>query len=119
MLVPEHAEVFASAGWSKDDLRNFIFEHATRPRSELVAVGKDALSHKTRWRLASSHPDSMPDTAAASEDPDTVRVLSHPTSIQIMVAGANNAGVSAVVEVFTLNPPREHPFSYSKIEARK
>lgn len=116
VLVPEHAEVFASAGWSKDDLREFVFEHATRPRSELVAVGKDALSHKTRWRLSSGHPDSMPDTAAASDDPDTVRVLSHPTSIQIMVAGANNAGVSAVVEVFTLNPPREQPFSYSRVE---
>jgi hypothetical protein len=32
-----------------------------------------------------------------------------------MVAGANNAGVSAIVEVFTLNPPREFPYSYSKI----
>lgn len=116
VLVPEHAEVFAAAGWSKEDLRDFVFEHATRDRSELVAVGKDALSHKTRWRLSSEHPDSMPDTAAGSDDPDTVRVLSHRSSIQIMVAGANNAGVSAVVEVFTLNPPRENPFSYSRIE---
>lgn len=117
VLVPEHAEVFAAAGWSKDDLRNFVFEHATRPRSELVAVGKDALSHKTRWRLPSEHPDSMPDTANGSDEPDTVRVLSYPTSVQIMVAGANNAGVSAVVEIFTLNPPRELPYSYSKVEA--
>ncbi|HEV7956087.1 MAG TPA: hypothetical protein VGP10_02900, partial [Marisediminicola sp.] len=117
VLTPEHADVFASAGWSKDDLRDYVFEHAVRPRSELAAVGKEALSHKTRWRLASSHPDSMPDTASASKDPDEVRLLSHVTSIQIMVAGANNAGVSAVVEVFTLNPPREHPFSYSEIES--
>lgn len=117
VLVPEHADLFASAGWSKDDLRNYIFEHAVRRRSELVTVGKDALSHKTRWRLSSDHPDSMPDTASSTETPDEVRVLSHPSSIQIMVAGANNAGVSAVVEVFTLNPPRENPFSYSAIEA--
>ncbi len=90
-------------------------EHAVLRRADLVAVGKDALSHKTRWRLSSQHPDSMPDTASATDDPSLVRVLSHPTSIQIMVAGADNAGVSAVVEVFTLNPPREIPCSTSRI----
>ncbi len=115
VLTPEHADVFASAGWSKDDLRQYIHAHATRDRAELTAVGKDALSHKTRWRLSSDHPDSMPDTASAGETPDTVNLLSHPTSVQIMVAGANNAGVSAVVEIFTLNPPREHPYSSSRI----
>ena len=115
VVVPEHAAVFAAAGWTKDDLRNFVFTHAVRRRSDLVEVGKDALSQKTRWRLSSSHPDSMPDTASESDEPDVVRAISHPNSIQIMVAGANNAGVSAVVEVFTLNPPREHPYSYSKV----
>ncbi len=118
VLVPEHAEVFANAGWSKDDLRNFIFEHTVRDRSELAAVGKDALSHRTRWRLSSSHPDSMPDTASGTDTPDTVRLLSHPTSIQIMVAGADNAGVSAIVEIFTLNPPRELPFSDAVVAAK-
>ena len=117
VLVPEHAALFAEAGWSKDDLREFVFRHATRRREELEAVGKDAVSHKTRWRLPKGHPDSMPDRASASADPATVHVLSHPTSVQIVVAGANNAGVSAVVEVFTLNPPRPLPFSYSRIEA--
>jgi len=117
VLTPEHADVFARAGWSKDDLRRYIFDHAVLRRDELVAAGKDALSRKTRWRLSSEHPDSMPDTASASDTPDEVRVLSHPSSIQVMVAGADNAGVSAVVEIFTLNPPRENPFSYSKIGA--
>lgn len=115
VLTPEHAEVFANAGWSKDDLRNFIFEHAVFDRAELARVGKDALSTRTRWRLASSHPDSTPDTASSSANPDLVRVLSHPTSVQIIVAGADNAGVSAVVEIFTLNPPRELPYSTVKV----
>jgi hypothetical protein len=115
VLVPEHAELFANAGWSKDDLRNYVFEHATRRRAALAAVGKDALSHKSRWRLPAAHPDATPDTASGTDDPDNVRLLSHPTSVQIMVAGANNAGVSAVVEVFTLNPPREIPCSTSRI----
>jgi hypothetical protein len=115
VLVPEHAELFANAGWSKDDLRNFLFENATRSRAELAAVGKDALSNRTRWRLAADHPDATPDTASTTDTPDTVRLLSHPSSVQIVVAGADNAGVSAIVEVFTLNPPREIPFSSSTI----
>lgn len=119
VLVPEHAALFANAGWSKDDLRNFLFENATRTRAELAAVGKDALSNRTRWRLPSDHPDATPDTASTTDTPDTVRLLSHPSSVQIVVAGADNAGVSAVVEVFTLNPPREIPFSSSKIETAR
>ena len=115
VLTPEHAALFANAGWSKDDLRTFIFENATRTREELTRVGKDALSNKSRWRLPAAHPDSTPDTASGTDTPDVIRVLSHPTSVQIVVAGADNAGVSAIVEVFTLNPPREIPFSSAKI----
>jgi hypothetical protein len=115
VLVPEHADLFADAGWSKDDVRNAVFERVVRSRAELAAAGKDAVSHKTRWRLPSDHPDSMPDAASDSDTPDTVRLMSHPTSVQIMVAGANNAGVSSVVEVFTLNPPRAIPYSSVKI----
>lgn len=117
VLVPEHARMLADAGWSKDDLRRFVFAHARRDRAELAAVGKDALSHKSHWRLPADHPDAMPDTASASATPDDVPLLSYPTSVQIMVAGANNAGVSAVVEVFTLNPPREIPLSTQTVDA--
>jgi hypothetical protein len=115
VLVPEHADLFADAGWSKDDVRNAVYERVVRTRAELAASGKDAVSHKTHWRLPSDHPDSMPDTAAGSDTPDTVHLMSHPTSVQVMVAGANNAGVSSVVEVFTLNPPRAIPYSTAKI----
>lgn len=117
VLVPEHAEMFANAGWSKDDLRTFIFENAVRDRTDLARVGKEALSNRTRWRLPADHPDSTSDTASSTDTPDRVQLLSHPTNVQIVVAGADNAGVSAVVEVFTLNPPRAIPFSSTKIEA--
>jgi hypothetical protein len=117
VLVPEHAALFANAGWSKDDLRTFVFENAVLDRADLARVGKDALSNKTRWRLPADHPDSTPDTASGTDTPDCVRLLSHPTNVQIVVAGADNAGVSAVVEVFTLNPPRAIPFSSTQIQA--
>lgn len=117
VLTPEHADVFARAGWSKQDLRDFVYRNAVRRRADLAAVGKDALSRKTRWRLPSEHPDSMPDTASGADEPDRVPALHNPTSVQIMVAGADNAGVSAVVEIFTLNPPREIPCSFRTIGA--
>lgn len=115
VLSPEHAHLVARAGWSKDDVRSAVYENAVRSREDLAAAGKDALSHHTRWRLPADHPDAVPDTASTGPDPDRVRVLPRPESVQIMVAGANNAGVSAVVEIFGL-APRERPSSYSKIE---
>jgi len=119
VLTPEHAQVFASAGWSKDDVRQAVFREAVRTRAELAAVGKDAISHNARWRLPAGHPDAMPDTASGSDDPDHVHALGRPSSVQVMVAGANNAGVSAVVEVFGLAPertPRERPCSVARVE---
>lgn len=116
VVGPEHANLFARAGWSKDDVRSAVFANTVRTRADLAAAGKDALSHHTRWRLPADHPDAVPDTASTGPDPDRVQVLPRPTSIQIMVAGANNAGVSAVVEIFGL-APRERPSSYSKINS--
>jgi hypothetical protein len=100
VLSPEHARLFARAGWGKPDLSQFIYEHAVRSRAELAAVGKDAIARQTRWRLPAGHPDAVPDQAQADGDPDTVRVLNSAGAVLVVVAGADNAGVSAVVETF-------------------
>jgi len=100
VLSPEHARLFARAGWSKPDLSQFIHDHAVRSRAELAAVGKDAIARQTRWRLPAGHPDAVPDQAQANGDPDTVRVLNSAGAVLVVVAGANNAGVSGVVETF-------------------
>jgi hypothetical protein len=112
VLSPEHAHVFAGAGWSKDDIRRFIHEHAVHSRAQLAAVGKDAISRQTRWRLPADHPDAIPDSASASGDPDRVPMLLSPDAVQIVVAGANNAGVSAIMEVFG---PRDSALPMVKI----
>ncbi|MGN6869890.1 MAG: hypothetical protein ACTHMY_15965 [Solirubrobacteraceae bacterium] len=96
-LGPEHAHLFARAGWSKDDLRHFVYEHAVNTREALAAAGKDAVSGKTRWRLSSGHAEAVPDSTS---DADVVRVLGSEQAVQIVVAGAHNAGVSAVIETF-------------------
>jgi hypothetical protein len=109
-LGPEHARLFARAGWSKDDLRRFVYEHAVNRREVLAAVGKDAVSGKTRWRLSSQHPDSVPDSTAGA---DEVRALGSEQAVQIVVVGAQNAGVSAVIETFG---PRGGPPAIALVE---
>ncbi|MFY1637969.1 hypothetical protein ACN27F_32620 [Solwaraspora sp. WMMB335] len=113
VLGPEHARVFAAAGWRKDDVRQYIYEHAVRSRAELAAVGKDALSRHTRWRLPADHPDAVGDQASTGAEPDRVPVLRSPAGLQFVVAGANNAGVSAVMEI--LYGPRDKPLSVVKV----
>ena len=112
-LGPEHASLFAGAGWSKNDLRRFIYEHAFNHREALGAVGKDAVSGKTRWRLSSAHPDAIADSAAEQGLGDVVPVLNSEQAVQIVVAGAQNAGVSAVIETFG---PRGGPPAIAVVE---
>jgi hypothetical protein len=111
VLGPEHAAMFARAGWSKADVRQFVYEHAGRTREELAAVGKDAISRTTRWRLPADHPDAMPDEHG--EENGLIRVLNSPEALLVVVAGAGNAGVSAVVETFG---PRGGPPAVTRID---
>ena len=112
-LGPEHAALFAGAGWNKEDVRRFIYEHAFNQRQALAAVGKDAVSGKTRWRLSSGHPDAIPDSAAEQGLGENVKVLGSEQAVQVVVAGAQNAGVSAVIETFG---PRGGPPAIAAIE---
>ena len=113
VLSPEHARLFASAGWSKSDIAQFMYDHAVRTGAELAAAGQEALSSRTRWRLPADHPDALP-VAAVSDG--AVRLLNSPAAVLVVVAGAGNAGVSAVVETFGPRGgppagPRSHPCS--------
>jgi hypothetical protein len=40
VLAPEHADIIASTGWSKAQVQEFLFEHATRPIEGMKTVGK-------------------------------------------------------------------------------
>ena len=108
VLAPEHAHVFARAGWDKPDLQRFIYDHAVIGRETLAAVGKDAVSLRTKWRLPAAHPDAIQDDSEVDADTGTVRVLNSPAAAQVIVAGANNAGVSAVIE--TMGSRGEPPY---------
>jgi hypothetical protein len=110
---PGHASLFDRAGWSKQDVRDFVYENAANSRERLAEVGKDAVSGSTRWRLPAGHPDAVPDRHTEEGREGPIKVLSSPEALQVVVAGANNAGVSAVVETFG---PRGEPPATVRVE---
>ena len=97
VLSPEHAGLFGAAGWSKADVRQAVYERAVLSWPDLVAAGKEAVSSRTRWRLPADHPDALPVPADGEAG---LHVLTSPEAVLVVVAGAGNAGVSAVVETF-------------------
>jgi hypothetical protein len=112
VLNPEHARLVDKAGWSKQDLSQAIYERGTKTYRQLAAAGKEAIASGTRWRIPADHPDAVPQEAP--DDPDTpVQLLPSPVAVQIVVAGAPNAGVSSVVETFG---PFERPPAVVKVE---
>jgi hypothetical protein len=113
VLVPNPASLFDRAGWSKQDVRDFVYENAANSRERLAEVGKDAVSGSTRWRLPAGHPDAVPDRHTEEGREGPIKVLSSPEALQVVVAGANNAGVSAVVETFG---PRGEPPATVRVE---
>src|SRR5262249_2523531 len=78
VIGPEHAQLIAERGWSKADVRRFLFENFGKTKRELRRYGK-----------------LHPDIEAEPEDA-FIRVTSSPDWIQVVVAGANNGGVSTI-----------------------
>lgn len=114
VLSPEHAQLFHDAGWSKRHLQEFIFENAIIDRETLKSVGKEMISKHTKWRVPADHIEAQPDNASKSPNPDRLAIFSSPDCVPIIVAGANNAGVSSVVDIF--GPPRLYGYSSAKVE---
>ncbi|HYE93092.1 MAG TPA: hypothetical protein VEA38_18825 [Terriglobales bacterium] len=86
VLNPLNAEEFAKRGWSKDDVRNYLWEHARRPIADVRACGvvheqfrkmeRDAGRYPHRWDL---------------DNPTTrVPITARPENIHIMVAGGRS-----------------------------
>ncbi len=62
VLSPEHAEIVARTGWSKADVREYLFEHAKHPREKLASLGKtygDAKSKTSKDIHRGHSPDDI------------------------------------------------------------
>jgi hypothetical protein len=84
VIGPEHAQLIARQGWSKQDVKQFLWENFGNTKRELRRCGK-------------LHPDLEAET-----DDAFIRLTSSPNWIQIVVAGANNGGVSTVCPSITI-----------------
>jgi len=102
VLSPEHAHLLAGQGFDRPQVRAFLHEHAVVPEEVLVRVGKDGISTQQRLRLPGDHPDAMADPRLEN---GVLRVLSGPEVVHIVVAGAPNCGISAVVDAHDVGRP--------------
>ena len=81
VLAPEHVGHFRAAGWSKRQVKEYLFQRAQRPVSEWAKVGAMA--------------------APESPDADTsVAVAQSPDSITVVVAGGLAGGFSDVIPLW-------------------
>jgi hypothetical protein len=84
VMGPEHAQLIAARGWSKQDCKHYLFEHLGKPKHQLRRMGK-----------------LHADFEAEAEDA-FIQATSSPDWIMLVVAGANNGGVSTVCPSITI-----------------
>jgi hypothetical protein len=87
VMGPEHAQIIANRGWSKQDVKQFLWEHFGKTKGELRRFGKIARELADKPEEAFIHSAWSPD------------------SILLVVSGANTAGVSAVCPSITMRHP--------------
>jgi hypothetical protein len=83
ILGPEHAQLLARNGYSKQDVKEYFVAHTGRPAWMFRGTGKRSLTEHD---------------GVAVPDDELVRIISSPDDILVAVAGALNAGVSAVAQ---------------------
>lgn len=78
VIPKQHREIFAAAGWSKQNIRDYVFEAAWVKRSEWRSVGKAAV--------------------AGRKDEDRVyRALRSPADLLVVAAGGPAGGFGAIL----------------------
>jgi hypothetical protein len=89
MITPIIAETIANAGWSKQDVKRFLFEHARMPAWQFERILRD-WQRKPIWNLAEeAERGNIPkDVFAASDDPERlVPIVWEPEHFLLLVTG--------------------------------
>lgn len=95
VMNPEHARLFAEAGMSKRDVREWLAAHTGKTEGQLAAVGK-GLSHLPEGPFDADHFHPLFADASLA-------------TLPIVVAGSPNAAMSMVVRVFGAWSGRSFP----------
>ena len=94
VMGPTHAQLLERQGWSKADVKQFLWEHWGRRKGDLRAWGEydQEVVHAP-----------FPGAYADGPDDEFLRFGQSPESLTLVVAGAPTAGVSAVITHFSPN----------------
>jgi hypothetical protein len=78
VVAKQHREIFAAAGWSKQNIREYVFEKARVQRSEWRSVGKAAV-------------------VGRRDEDKTYRALRTPDDLLVIAAGGPAGGFGAIL----------------------
>src|SRR5215468_4596951 len=94
VLSPEHAAIVAGDGWSKADVRRFLFDRLQRPVRELVPGnnGGDGLPEHVLRKFVDPEHDTTP-----------IPKFRAPEHIKVLVAGGTAGRFSAIVPGWTFS----------------
>jgi hypothetical protein len=96
LLSPTHAKAIAAHGWSKVDVRRWLYEHATVPAGNLkIILDQDRIMKSMRWVLDA--PADMPIRVTGGSDWFHVVVVGGPVGKSSFTSGHGQC-VSRVIE---------------------
>jgi hypothetical protein len=90
VLSPTHARIIAGDGWTKEDVKYFIFNKARRRLGELKGIGYYNIGGETYW----------PRWIDTSDDETLVPIVLKPEDVRILVAGGEVGGYSSIIFCF-------------------
>jgi hypothetical protein len=93
VLCPEHAQMLASAGMSKQEVQDWFVEHCGRSEADLRSAGKDGFGTGGHGARSASEEERVPGHVFS-------RIMPGREAVPIVVAGARNAAISMVFRVF-------------------
>jgi hypothetical protein len=97
-LGPEHAGIIARRGWSKSDVKEYLFENAKRPIADLERSGR-------RFSQPRDTTSPRSNVFSSSDGVEFVHVCRSPEDVHVVVAGGNNGGVSCVITPWSYYVP--------------
>ncbi|MEU2351153.1 hypothetical protein [Modestobacter sp. NPDC049651] len=99
VIGPEHAQLLAGGGFSKQDVREYLAEHSGRTAGQLRAAGRgDSTAVFENAPGVSAFDEASASGIDQVADDDLVTTVRTPDDVIVVVAGAANAGISTVLQ---------------------
>jgi hypothetical protein len=109
VMGPEHAHLLDDAGWSKARVKQFLWDHYGQPLGALRRYGRGDFEASlleegagTYMLVEQARPERRMPGSEHLPDEEFIHFADSAESILLIVAGANNAGVSTVVALSSL-----------------